>query len=134
MAGGARCGVRSGGGLRSSGRIGGKSTGLRSGPRLSTSEQQDDLVRRYPGAAYIVTRRRSEPTAGAGAVASDENYPFDYCQTLLDYYYDTTRLCGSDYTDSVSYRNAILNICGIQVSPDELDKKASTSTNAAAHL
>ncbi|PRQ26447.1 hypothetical protein RchiOBHm_Chr6g0294671 [Rosa chinensis] len=134
MAGGARCRVRSGGGLRSSGRIGGKSTGLRSGSRLSTREQQDDLLRRYPGAAYIVTRRRSEPAAGAGAVASDEIISFDTCRSLLYHYYDVTRLCGSDSPDSVSYRDTILEFCGIQVSPDELDQKASTSTNAAPHL
>ncbi|KAM5564128.1 hypothetical protein ABKV19_018643 [Rosa sericea] len=131
MAGGARCGVRSGGGLRSSGRIGGKSTGRISGPILSTREQQDDLLRRYPGVAYIVPRRRSQPTAGAGA---DKPIPFDACRSLLYHYYDVTRLCGSDCPDSVSDRDILLDFCGIQVSPDELDKKASTSTNAAPHL
>lgn len=47
------------------------------------------------------------------------------------------RLCGSDCITSTFYRKHILDLCGIEVSPDELQKKqgsTSTDADAAAHL
>ncbi|XP_004290882.1 PREDICTED: uncharacterized protein LOC101310185 [Fragaria vesca subsp. vesca] len=123
MAGGARCRVRSGGGLRSSGR---KSTGS-----VSISEHQESLVRRYPGATYIVLRPRS---GSAVSASLPDDYQFDMCQNILDQYYDMSRLCGSDFPMCVTRRSTILKLCGIEVPADDLDKKASTSTNAAAQL
>ncbi|KAK9914008.1 hypothetical protein M0R45_037807 [Rubus argutus] len=141
MAVGARCGVRSGGGggggLRSSG---GKSSSNAPKPAFfgrksmsntplsggSPSEQQDELLKTYPGMAYVVT------------VPPDGNYPFSRCQRYLDYFYDATRLCGSDCLHSITRRSFLHRVCGIEVSLDELElgleleKKGFTSTKAPA--
>lgn len=118
-----------GGGLSSS-----KSTGFFGKKSMTTSpsQQQDNLVKSYPGAACIITRPKSHRSGGAGSP-----YPYDICQDHLNYYYDAIRLCGSDCITSTVYRKHIRDLCGIEVSPDELQKKqgsTSTDADAAAHL
>ncbi|KAK9914007.1 hypothetical protein M0R45_037806 [Rubus argutus] len=138
MAVGARCGVRSGGGgggLRSSG---GKSSSNAPKPPFfgrksmsntrmsggSPSEQQDELLKTYPGMAYVVT------------VPPDARNPSHYLYLFSNSTStpQATRLCGSDCLYSIIYRRSLHSDCGIEVSLDELEleKKGSTSTEAPA--
>lgn len=54
---------------------------------LGPSQQQDNLVKSYPGTAYIITRPKSHRSGGAGSP-----YPYDVCQDFLNYYYDVRML------------------------------------------
>nr|XP_011470054.1 PREDICTED: uncharacterized protein LOC105353097 [Fragaria vesca subsp. vesca] len=105
----------------------GRSLNYRSaGYGLSTSQQQEALIKNSPnpGAAYIVH---------GSQISQGNRYPYDQCERFLNYLYDVTRLCGSDCHLAHAYRDSTRIFCGIDVLTDhELEKKKKKATDAAA--
>ena len=60
---------------------------------LSVSQQQEDLIKDYPGTALILHRPKlggGPRLASSSSHDEEEDYPYEYCQRKLMYYYDVS--------------------------------------------